>query len=510
VMSDDNTKLTRPSGGCWMSPAFAQSLPNASLRENAWELYKEATDCPLGAGLAGTMAEEGGLDNRNVHWRNIKSLLDDPFVQREPGQRMRRVFDLGIGIVAAVPFCFQDEKGMVMYFSRSTADVNLLHAESNKRCLLGSADLIGANYAIRKARKESDELRKNRYQKAIRTARKEFLREKICLASMVMNKDHMEHLKKQREMEVSHIFGEKESDTHVLAVKVANSAYRVGRLILKRIIISQRKWRGARLNGPPRKPFSNCLFSFAGAFLTMLTILKIAKSVQADGKFDFEPGWYTSTLCIVFALTPAPVGQPRQIFSAHLWNMLVGLACRQIPTGGFGDFMEWSDASPDAEYGLPLIWVQALAVALGISGQAFIGILHPPATGLSMVFASDSQWTWSTIASVMMADSVVVVVSMLFLNLSEKEQYPMYWLGLGSGGTMGYVRSKSRSLRRSVSTARNSASVSLENIRAMISTDRVEQSHDILRRRPCDGDQCNVSYGSFNIPVWHSMEFDES
>mmetsp|Transcript_10353 Transcript_10353/g.18687 ORF Transcript_10353/g.18687 Transcript_10353/m.18687 type:complete len:266 (+) Transcript_10353:3-800(+) len=235
------------------------------------------------------------------------------------------------------------------------------------------------------------------------------------------------------------------------AVNLAKKTFEFGVKGLKRINNSRRKWRGAKLHGPPRQSFSDCLFCFAGVFLTMLTLLKVAKAVRSDSKWDFDAGWYSSTLCIVYALTPAPVGQPRQIFAAHLWNMLVGIACQQIPTGGFGDFMELSGASPDAESGMPLIWVQALAVALGVSGQAYIGILHPPATGLSLTFASKPQWTWSTMASVMLADCIVVVISMMILNLSEKKQYPLYWLGFGwegSGGTMGYVRSSARRARR--------------------------------------------------------------
>mmetsp|Transcript_31480 Transcript_31480/g.59989 ORF Transcript_31480/g.59989 Transcript_31480/m.59989 type:complete len:153 (-) Transcript_31480:523-981(-) len=152
--------------------------------------------------------------------------------------------------------------------------------------------------------------------------------------------------------------------------------------------------------------------------------------------------------------------------------MLVGLACREIPTTG--------------DYGLPLMWVQALAVALGISGQAYIGNLHPPATGLSMIFASGPKWTWSTIVAVMLADTVVVIISMLYINLSERGQYPMYWVGLGwagGGGTKGVVKSKVRSLRRSIAPAS-------------------KQSHDGLRRRPLDGDQYKTSYGAISdLPV---------
>ena len=123
----------------------------------------------------------------------------------------------------------------------------------------------------------------------------------------------------------------------------------------------------------------------------------------------YAAGWYASTLCILFALTPAPVGQPRQILAGHLWNMLVGLACRPIPGA--------------------LPWKQALAVALGISGQAFIGVIHPPATSLSLAFASDPQWTFTTLTAVCAADVVVVIISMVYLNLSETKQFPLYWLG---------------------------------------------------------------------------------
>lgn len=77
-----------------------------------------------------------------------------------------------------------------------------------------------------------------------------------------------------------------------------------------------------------------------------------------------------------------------------------------------------------------MIWKQALAVGLGISGQAYFGILHPPASGLSNAFAKYSGWDWATFVSVMMADAVVVTLSLLLLNLNQSKQYPLYWLGM--------------------------------------------------------------------------------
>ena len=88
-------------------------------------------------------------------------------------------------------------------------------------------------------------------------------------------------------------------------------------------------------------------------------------------------------LCLI-SRTPAPVGQPHQIIAAHVWNMLVGMAINLIPTGNVIDFVEWKLVS--SEYGMPLIW--------NVSGQAYLGILHPPATGLSFSFATHDKWSW--------------------------------------------------------------------------------------------------------------------
>ena len=104
--------------------------------------------------------------------------------------------------------------------------------------------------------------------------------------------------------------------------------------------------------------------------------------------------------------------------------MLVGMALRQIPTGSTKNVMFCKGFMDGCSYGLPLIWKQALSVAIGVAGQAKLGILHPPATGLSYSFVSPSSngeydYSWGTIASVYLADIVVVAMSVLILNLEE-------------------------------------------------------------------------------------------
>jgi hypothetical protein len=54
--------------------------------------------------------------------------------------------------------------------------------------------------------------------------------------------------------------------------------------------------------------------------------------------------------------------------------------------------------------------------------------------------------------SVLVADAVLIVVSVLMINLSEKGQYPMFWFGFGwdSGGTMQRVNKVANGLKRSI------------------------------------------------------------
>ena len=85
----------------------------------------------------------------------------------------------------------------------------------------------------------------------------------------------------------------------------------------------------------------------------------------------YDAAWFSGTLCIVFSLTAAPVGQPVQIVLSHVWNCLVGLAFRYVP--------------------LPMLVKQSMSTAFGVSGMAILGIMHPPSTSLAYVFASRSD-----------------------------------------------------------------------------------------------------------------------
>ena len=174
---------------------------------------------------------------RNVHWRQIKSLLDDPFVQRGSGKRMEKFFELGIGLVAAVSFSFLEQNGIVLYYSRSTANTEKLRSRSNERYLIASADLIGANYCIRKARQESANMRKTLFREAVKKVKKELLRKGTSFASMCLDQDQLEKLKIEREREAAQ--SELHHDLHRVdkfAVKLLKKTYQFGRKAFKRYV----------------------------------------------------------------------------------------------------------------------------------------------------------------------------------------------------------------------------------------------------------------------------------
>jgi hypothetical protein len=74
-----------------------------------------------------------------------------------------------------------------------------------------------------------------------------------------------------------------------------------------------------------------------------------------------------------------------------------------------------------------------------VASQAWLGVMHPPATGLAFSFASGTQYQLSNLVIVILADLILVTLATAFLNLQEKKQYPMFWLGFSWDNPTGRV-----------------------------------------------------------------------
>ena len=299
-----------------------QSLPNDELIETAWGLDAEALSVPPGAGLVGTLAEEAGLDTDGIHWRQIKSMMNDPFIQNDKDSRMKKLYEIGLGTVATGTFSNFGTKGVVLFFSRLKADIDKLRSKANREYLMLSTQFIGASYSVRKHREEVARIRDGVFRSGKRKVRASMLhKQSSALSLIISNKDDMEKIRLAAESAADDDFVY-DIRPDRLGKRVGEWCYKKAKSFIKRLLNSRFKWRGSGLHGPPRTSFRDSAFVFFGVFVIFVTLLKIDLGIPDD--FDFDPGWYASSLCIVWALTPAPVGQPRQIVAAHLWNMFVG------------------------------------------------------------------------------------------------------------------------------------------------------------------------------------------
>jgi hypothetical protein len=440
VLSSNGRYMRRPSGGHWMDPQFIHSISPPSL---AQQVDEHAPDCAPGVSLAGTLYNETSQwgnrgVNRKVHWRQIKSMMDDPFLQ-DDGRIKSLHDDLGIGFVATVPFYYHGQSGIVLFMSRSTCNVDRLRSTANENFLIAAADLIGASYAIRIPRQELATIRREMLQSAVRKVvallkkskgrrvgsiydnmRIEGLKPSDSFAQLMFRKcsDEPDTVEAQEEApEASNKVPYQwrhPGDTVAAYGRIGwSTVSTIARRVSSCVVNSIRKWEGAGLKGPARMSAPDCVIIFITVTLAMLTILRmndgLDRAENSDGtinnyKWDINGGWYASTMCIVFALSSAPVGQPRQIIGAHIINALVGLAFQQIPsTPNMSSFGDFAQLAPSERSGLPLFWRESLAVGVGVAAQAWLGVMHPPATGLAFSFAQSDRYQISNLVVVLLA-----------------------------------------------------------------------------------------------------------
>ncbi len=171
------------------------------------------------------------------------------------------------------------------------------------------------------------------------------------------------------------------------------------------------KMRGAT-KSPPRVSGWEIFLSWLGSFLGIGLIALIDLEVNRGADMVLIIGPFGASAVLLYGATKSPMAQPRNVLG-HVLSAIIGVAAFRICQGE--------------------VWLAApLAVSTAIAAMHATKTLHPPggATALIAVIGGEkinSLGFSFAILPVGAAAVVLLLVALLFNNLSRTRRYPEYW-----------------------------------------------------------------------------------
>lgn len=163
------------------------------------------------------------------------------------------------------------------------------------------------------------------------------------------------------------------------------------------------KFRGDGADRPPRPATRAIALGWLGGCLAIGLVAWLSHRTQTA----LVLGSFGATCVLVFGFPDVPFSQPRHVVCGHFLSSLIGLTFLQL-TG-------------------PCWWGMALAVGTAIAAMMATRTVHPPA-GSNPVIVFLMKPAWSFLLYPTLAGSLVVlVVALIFTNLSRPTRYPKYW-----------------------------------------------------------------------------------
>jgi CBS-domain-containing membrane protein len=154
---------------------------------------------------------------------------------------------------------------------------------------------------------------------------------------------------------------------------------------------------------PPAVPMRTIATSALGA---AIAIALVALLTQSSGN-PWIIGSLGATCLTIFGYPDLPFSQPRNVVGGHFVSTLIGLCCLAV----FG--ATW--------------WGMGIAVALAMAAMMALRVVHPPAASNPViVFLSAPAWGFLVFPTLTGA-MAVVVVALIYNNLTRETAYPKYW-----------------------------------------------------------------------------------
>lgn len=387
--SDDMLKCAN--GATWRDPVFETEETSSllALLENpAADGYLPPSPLMSGVGVAGTLfAEERGNLSGTTNWRDLQQLAFDQ--DRIPDERLQvlaKVFGLAKGLYFENGIT--ENMGLIIYYARRTADRKKLSFSANEIYLCASAHMLGSIVAWEKPRAESIKDINATVNKARESWRRGAFKIKLMvnISKLAVDEDH------------------RSRKSSVLRTTLRSSMVVVDKYVTK--------FKGGEFTVPPSMKWSESLFAFLGCLSSLLTISLINEYIRQTSQGDhfiiLAP--LGALVTCHYGLTTAPASQPRNGILGMGLSSVAAISSTYIPVSI-----------------LP-IWLRAAVVpAICISLTLKLGLVHPPAGAIAVLFSVKDNPDWFGFMFLLLGYAVANLYAVLFINLHEGAFFPMYW-----------------------------------------------------------------------------------
>ncbi|MGC9029024.1 MAG: HPP family protein [Desulfomonilaceae bacterium] len=172
------------------------------------------------------------------------------------------------------------------------------------------------------------------------------------------------------------------------------------------------KMKGAS-KSPPRVSGWEIFLSWLGSFLGIGFIALIDMEVNRGADMALIIAPFGASAVLLYGATKSPLAQPRNVLGGHILSALVGVAAFKVCQGQ--------------------VWLAApLAVSTAIAVMHATKTLHPPggATALIAVIGSEKTHALGFLFAILPVGAgaaALLLVALVFNNLSRSRRYPEYW-----------------------------------------------------------------------------------
>ena len=157
--------------------------------------------------------------------------------------------------------------------------------------------------------------------------------------------------------------------------------------------------------------FREHFWAFLGSFIGIGLISYIQTLQLPVSDVIYLIGSFGASSVLVYGVIESPLAQPRNLIGGHVVSALIGVTVQKLV--------------PD------ILWIAApLAVSLSIVLMQITKTLHPPGGATALIAVTGSAELknlgyWYVISPVFVGCLILLVVALVFNNMTSKRQYPI-------------------------------------------------------------------------------------